>query len=146
MDITVEPRTRLRGYAPPVWPPEVEQVASFLRAIGAEARLEELAPGEDDFPGVGVRIHAFESAGRRIVTLVPADRDVDPTKLGAADARPAVQPAFPFAHADVRIERTLLVERTVWIHAGSPRHVVGMSPVQLSRLVRAAPADLVAEV
>ena len=48
--------------------------------------------------------------------------------------------------SDVRIDKTLLVERTVWMHAGSPRHVVGMSPVQLSRLVRAAPADLVAEV
>jgi hypothetical protein len=129
-----------------VWPPEVEQVAAFLRAVGAEARLEELAPGEDDFPGVGVRIHAFESNGRRIVTLVPADRGVDRTKLGAADARPAVPPAFPFAHADVRMDKTLLAERTVWMHAGSPRYVVGMSPVQLSRLVRAAAADLVADV
>src|SRR5919201_1567624 len=55
-----------RDSAPPVWPPEVEQVASFLRAVGAEARLEELARGEDDFPGVGVRSHEVESAGRRI--------------------------------------------------------------------------------
>jgi hypothetical protein len=129
-----------------VWPPEVEQIAAFLRAAGAEGRLEELAPGEDDFPGIGVRIHAFESSGRRIVTLVRSERQVDRSKLGAADPRPAVPPAFPFTSADVRIDKTLLVERTVWIHAGSPRHVVGMSPVQLSRLVRAAPADLVDEV
>jgi hypothetical protein len=128
-----------------VWPPEVEQVAAFLRAAGAEARLEELALGEDDFPGIGVRIHAFESSGRRIVTLVRAERQVDRSKLGTFDARPAVPPAFPFTNADVRIDKTLLAERTVWIHAGSPRHVVGMSPVQLSRLVRAAPADLVTE-
>jgi|GraSoiStandDraft_57_1057295.scaffolds.fasta_scaffold775814_2 hypothetical protein len=146
MHITVEPHRWLRGYAPGVWPPEVEQVAAFLRAAGAEARLEELAAGEDDFPGIGVRIHAFEAQGRRIVTLVPADRRVDRSKLRTADARPAVPPAFPFTNADVRIDSTLLAARTVWLHAGSPRHVVGMSPVQLSRLVRATPADLVVEV
>ena len=129
-----------------MWPPEVEQVAAFLRTAGAEARLEELAAGEDDFPGVGVRIHAFECGSRRIVTLVPADRYVDRSKLHAVDARPSVPPAFPFADADVRIDTTLFAERTVWIHAGSPRHVVGMSPGQLSRLVRATAADLVAEV
>lgn len=129
-----------------MWPREVEQVAAFLRAARAEARLEELAAGEDDFPGVGIGVHAFESGSRRIVTLVPADRRIDHMKLGAASARPAVPPVFPFAHAEVRIDKTLFAERTVWIHAGSPRHVVGMSPVQLSRLVRATPADLVAEV
>ncbi|HYY04861.1 MAG TPA: hypothetical protein VE736_13315 [Gaiellaceae bacterium] len=129
-----------------MWPPEVEQVAAFFRAAGAEARLEELAPGQDDFPGVGIRILAFESEGRRMVTLVPADRAVDTAKLGHRDVRPTVPPAFPFADADVRIENTLLAERTVWIHVGSPRHVVGMSPAQLSTLVRATPADLVAKV
>ena len=129
-----------------MWPPEVEQVAGFLRAARAEARLEELAPGEDDFPGTGVGIHAFESYGRRIVTLVPADRRVDRTKLRAADLRPIVPPLFPFRNADVRIDNILLAERIVWIHAGSPRHVVGMSPGQLSRLVRATADDLVAEV
>jgi prolyl-tRNA editing enzyme YbaK/EbsC (Cys-tRNA(Pro) deacylase) len=128
-----------------MWPPEVEQVAALLRAAGAEARLEELAAGEDGFPGVGVRIHAFESQGRRIVALVPADRRVDRSKLGASDVRPTVPPAFPFGDADVRIDNALLAERTVWMHAGSPRHVVGMSPAQLSRLVRATTADLVAE-
>ena len=79
------------------------------------------------------------------MTLVPADRSVDRSKLAAADARPTVPPAFPFTGADVRIDNALLVERTVWLHAGSRRYVVGMSPAQLSKLVRARSADLVAE-
>jgi prolyl-tRNA editing enzyme YbaK/EbsC (Cys-tRNA(Pro) deacylase) len=128
-----------------MWPAEVEQVAAVLRAAGAEGRLEELAPSEDDFPGTGVSVYAFDCDGRRVVTLVPADRRVDPRKLGCADFRPAVPPAFPFASADVRLDRGLLGERMVWIHAGSQRHVLGISPVQLARLVRARTADIVAD-
>jgi hypothetical protein len=128
-----------------VWPPEVEQIAGFLRTAGAEARLEELATAENDFPGTGVSVYAFDCDGRRIVTLARADRRVDPRKLGCVDLRPAVPPAFPFENADVRLDRTLLGERTVWIHAGSPRHVVGMSPVQLARLVRARSGDVLAD-
>jgi prolyl-tRNA editing enzyme YbaK/EbsC (Cys-tRNA(Pro) deacylase) len=33
----------------------------------------------------------------------------------------------------------------VWLDAGSPRHVVGISPAQLARVVRAQPADLLAD-
>jgi hypothetical protein len=128
-----------------MWPAEVEQVAAVLRAAGAEARLEELASSEDDFPGTGVSVYAFDCDGRRVVTLIPADRRVEPRKLGCADLRPAVPPAFPFASADVRLDRALLGERTVWIHAGSPRHVLGISPVQLARLVRAKTTDIVAD-
>ena len=128
-----------------MWPSEVEQVAAVLRAAGAEARLEELAPSEDDFPGAGVTVYAFDCDGRRVVTLIPADRRVDPRKLDCADVRPAVPPAFPFASAEVRLDRALLGERTVWIHAGSRRHVLGISPVQLARLVRARTADIAAD-
>jgi hypothetical protein len=128
-----------------VWPADVERVAAFLRTAGAEARLEELAPSENDFPGTGVSVYAFDCDGRRIVTLVPADRRVDRRKLGCADVRPAVPPAFPYQNADVRLDRALLGERWVWIHAGSPRHVAGMSPVQLARLVRARPVDMLAD-
>ena len=128
-----------------MWPAEVEQVAAVLRGAGAEARLEELALSEHDFPGPGVSVYAFDCDGRRLVALVPADRRVETSKLGCADLRPAVPPAFPFANADVRLDRALLGERTVWIHAGSRRHVAGMSPVQLARLVRAATVDIVAD-
>ena len=129
-----------------MWPPEVEHVAALLRAATAEARLEELAPGEDDFPGTGVRVYAFDCDGRRVVTLVPEDRAVDPRKLGCFSARAILPPAFPFDDADVRIDRTLLAERMVWIHAGSQRHVAGMAPTQLARVVRASPADLLIEI
>jgi prolyl-tRNA editing enzyme YbaK/EbsC (Cys-tRNA(Pro) deacylase) len=128
-----------------MWPAEVEQVAAVLRGAGAEARLEELALSEHDFPGPGVSVYAFDCDGRRLVALVPADRRVETRKLGCADLRPAVPPAFPFANAEVRLDRALLAERTVWIHAGSRRHVAGMSPVQLARLVRAATVDIVAD-
>jgi hypothetical protein len=129
-----------------MWPSEVEHVAAFLRNAAAEARLEELAPTEDDFPGPGVRVYAFDCDGKRVVALVPEDRQVDLRKLGCTNPRPIVPPAFPFADAEVRIDRTLLGERTVWIHAGSPRHVAGMAPTQLTRLLRASSADVLAEV
>jgi prolyl-tRNA editing enzyme YbaK/EbsC (Cys-tRNA(Pro) deacylase) len=128
-----------------MWPTEVEQIAVFFRAAGAEARLEELPRGVDGFPGAGVSVYAFDCDGRRVVALVPADRRVDPRKLGCRDFRPAVPPAFPFRNADVRLDRSLFGERTVWIPAGSPRHVAGMSPTQLSRLVHATSADLAAD-
>ena len=128
-----------------MWPPEVEQVAAFLREATAEARLEELALAEDTFPGPGVRVYAFDCDGRRVVTLVPEGRQVDSAKLGSLNPRPIVPPAFPFDDADVRIDRSLLGERIIWIHAGSPRHVAGMTPTQLSRILRASPADVVAE-
>lgn len=128
-----------------MWPREVEHVAAFLRAATAEARLEELAQGEDEFPGPGVRVYAFDCDGRRVVALVPDGRHVDPGKLRCFTPRAIVPPAFPFDDADVRIDRSLLGERTVWIHAGSPRHVAGMAPTQLSRLVHATATDLLAE-
>ena len=128
-----------------MWPAEVEQIAMFFRATGAEARLEELPPGTEGFPGSGVSVYAFDCDGRRVVVLVPADRQVDPSKLGCGDVRAAVPPAFPYQHAEVRLDRTLFGERTVWIRAGSPRHVAGMAPTQLSRLLRATTADLSAE-
>jgi hypothetical protein len=134
-------RTSLVG----MWPAEVEQIAAVFRAAGAEARLEELPPGSDSFPGAGVSVYAFDCDGRRVVALVPAESRVDPRKLGCTDVRLAVPPAFPFRDADVRLDRVLFSERTVWIPAGSRRHVAGVSPAQLSRLVHATTADLSAE-
>jgi hypothetical protein len=129
-----------------MWPPEVEQVAAFFRAAGAEARLEELPRGEDDFPGVGVRVAAYDCGRRRVVVaLVPSDRAADPAKLGCAAWSPVLPPAFPFCGADVYFERALLGERTVWIQAGSRRHVAGLSPVQLARLLHAQTRDVVAD-
>jgi prolyl-tRNA editing enzyme YbaK/EbsC (Cys-tRNA(Pro) deacylase) len=130
-----------------VWPPEVETIAAPLRAAGIEARLEELAPGEDEFPGAAATAVAYRCGGGLVVALVPADRDADSGKVGAAaGCEPADQvpaPPFPYRNADrVLLEQRLLAERTVWLEAGSPRHVLGLDPTVLRQLTRAIAADL----
>jgi hypothetical protein len=132
-----------------MWPEAVERVAAFLRATGAEGRLEELPAGVDDAPEPAVRAAGFECDGRSVVVLVPAERAPDRDKLAAVARctrlRPAPFPAFPFDAARVFVDHALLVERTVWLEAGSPRYVLGISPGQLMRLTRADAADLVLE-
>jgi hypothetical protein len=128
-----------------VWPPAVEDVAAVFRAAGTEARLEELPPGEDAFPGQGVRADAFNCDGRRVVVLVPAEREADPGKFGCRNARVMPSPRFPYSAASVLLDSSLLVEPIVWIEAGSPRHVLGVSPAELARLVRAQTGDLVVD-
>jgi prolyl-tRNA editing enzyme YbaK/EbsC (Cys-tRNA(Pro) deacylase) len=124
-----------------MWPPTVEEVATVFRTAGVEARLEELAVGEDAFPGPAIRAQAFLCDGRVVVALVPAETEADPRRLGCTSARELAPPRFPFRNADVAIDQSLFNERIVWIDAGSPRHVVGLSPVQLARLVRARAGD-----
>lgn len=128
-----------------VWPPQVEEVAAVFRSAGIEARLEELALGENEFPGAAARATAYDCDGRLVVALVPVDAAVERRKLGCVYARPVEAPPFPFRGATVTIERSLLNERTVWLEAGSPRHAVGLSPAQLARIVHAQPADLLAD-
>jgi prolyl-tRNA editing enzyme YbaK/EbsC (Cys-tRNA(Pro) deacylase) len=132
------------------WPPEVEVVASVFRAAGTDARLEQLPEGETAPPGLAVRVAAYDCQGRLLVALLPDDRDLDPRKLVAAArcayAHPVAAPLFPFAQATVLVERLLLTEGTVWLPAGSPRHVVAVSPADLVGLTRAQTADLVTEV
>jgi hypothetical protein len=129
-----------------MWPSRVEEVAAVFRAAGADARLEELPSGEDEFPGRGVRADAFDCDGRVVVTLVPADRDPDPGKLHCVAARETSVPRFPYAGAEVFLDSSLLGEETVWLEAGSDRHVVGVAPAQLLRIVHAQTSDLVVEV
>jgi prolyl-tRNA editing enzyme YbaK/EbsC (Cys-tRNA(Pro) deacylase) len=45
----------------------------------------------------------------------------------------------------VLMERSLLQHPLVWAGAGSPRHMVGIAPVELGRLARAKPMDVVAD-
>jgi prolyl-tRNA editing enzyme YbaK/EbsC (Cys-tRNA(Pro) deacylase) len=133
-----------------MWPPDVERIAAPLRAAGIEARIEELAPGEDAFPGAAARAVAYDCDGRTVVALVPVDREPDGGKVGAAaGCRPfsrIAPPPFPFAAAArVLVEQRLLTAETVWLEAGSPRHVLGLDPGVLAHLTRAIPADLTQE-
>jgi prolyl-tRNA editing enzyme YbaK/EbsC (Cys-tRNA(Pro) deacylase) len=130
---------------PLAWPPAVEEVAAVLRAAAIEARLEELPRGEDELPRPAVRALAFDCEGRTVVALIPADRTLDPRRLPCAYPRPVPAPAFPYQGAIVLGERTLLGERTIWIEAGSPRHVAELPPGELLRLSHAQTADLTAE-
>jgi prolyl-tRNA editing enzyme YbaK/EbsC (Cys-tRNA(Pro) deacylase) len=132
-----------------VWPEPVERVAAFLRETGAQGRIEELAAGVDEPPGPGMRAAGFECDGRQLVVLVPAERAVDRDKLSRFAActslRPAPFAAFPYRPARVLVDRSILSVRTVWLEAGSPRHVLGLSPSELLRLAAAATGDFVVD-
>ena len=124
-----------------MWPESVERIASFLRDSEAQGRIEELPPGVDTPPGPAARVAGFDCDGKLLVALVPADRAIEQARLarssGCSVLRPAASPSFPFQGARVIADRSLLAMRTVWLEAGSPRHVVGLAPDQLLRLTRA---------
>jgi Cys-tRNA(Pro) deacylase len=154
------------------WPEPVERVSHFLLAAGAEARIEEFSEGtptaEDAASAVGCKLSqivksvVLECDERPIVVLVPGDRRVDTRKVaaavGAAKARvarpveveaatgfaPGAVAPFPLPRVNrVLIDRALLVHEQVWVGAGSPRHIAGLSPEELVRLSRAQPTDAV---
>jgi hypothetical protein len=140
----------MRGYARAVWPDPVEPIAVSLRAAGVDARLEELPPGEDSFPGLVVAPSCYGCGPATVVALVPADRSPDPAKVEAA-ARctrivPVPAPPFPYPGARVLVEQLVLQQETIWIEAGTSRHAVAIAPTQLVRLTRAVAVDLLAEV
>jgi hypothetical protein len=132
-----------------MWPEAVERIASFLRQANAQGQIEELPPGFDTPPGHGVQVATFECDGRALVALVPEDRVVDRGRLtrrgGCTDLRPAAERAFPFQGARVLVDRSLLLLPTVWLEAGSPRHVLGLAPSQLLRLTRAETGTFLVE-
>jgi hypothetical protein len=124
-----------------MWPEQVERIATFLRDSNAQGRLEELPPGVDAPPGPAARAATFECDGRALVALFPDERVIDSERLlrrgGCADLRPAAAHAFPFQGARVLVDRSLLALRTLWLEAGSPRHVLGLAPPELVRLTHA---------
>ena len=154
------------------WPEPVERVSSYLRDAGADARIEELSDGtrtaEDAAAAVGCGLDQIVKSlvlvcdGRPVVALVPGDRRGDTAKVaraaGAASARvakaaeveqatgfePGAVAPFPLPGvATVLMERTLLRHPLVWAGAGSPKHMVGLAPLELGRLARARPLDVV---
>lgn len=156
------------------WPEAVERVAAFLRAAGAEARLEQLGEAAPTAPAaasvVGCGLHQIVKSlvlvcdGAPVVALLPGHRLADPAKVasaaGAAAARVASPPEVvaatgfepgavaPFPLPGVRqvlVERTLLSSDVVWVGAGSDRHLAALAPIELVRLTRARAGDLVQE-
>jgi prolyl-tRNA editing enzyme YbaK/EbsC (Cys-tRNA(Pro) deacylase) len=155
-----------------IWPLEVERVASFLRGSGAEARLEEFAVGtataREAADAIGceprqvVKSLVFVCDEQPLVALLPGDRRADSAKIGKAVGAVDVRIASPdevvaatgFLHGAVApfpaavravIEQTLLAEPIVWAGAGSPQHLVSLTPAELLRLSRAVPMDVVEE-
>jgi prolyl-tRNA editing enzyme YbaK/EbsC (Cys-tRNA(Pro) deacylase) len=156
------------------WPEPVERVASFLREVGGEARLEELpqaAPSADGAAdAIGCTLSQIVKSlvllcdGNAVVALVPGDRKADTGKVArlvgarrAAVARaedvidatgfpPGAVAPFPLERVSaVLVERVLLRHRTVWAGAGTDRHVVAIAPSELVRLSRGRVGDIVLE-
>jgi prolyl-tRNA editing enzyme YbaK/EbsC (Cys-tRNA(Pro) deacylase) len=156
------------------WPEAVERVAAYLRAAGAEARLEEFS-APTPTAEAAARAAGCDTAeivkslvmlcdGRPVIALVPGDRRADVEKIRrgaqAATARiaspaevgqvtgfaPGGVAPFPLQDgARVLIERTLLAHPAVWAGAGSPNHMVRLDPAELVRLTRGEAMDVVEE-
>jgi prolyl-tRNA editing enzyme YbaK/EbsC (Cys-tRNA(Pro) deacylase) len=155
----------------PGWPEPVERVAAVIRERGADVRLEEFSRGTPTAeaaaraigcePSQIVKSIVFVCDGAPVLALVPGDRRADPLKVAAAAgagyariARPdevvsatGFEPGAvaPFPALNVRrvlLERELLLQETVWIGAGSTRHMAGLTPMDLLRLAGAMPVEL----
>jgi Cys-tRNA(Pro) deacylase len=153
------------------WPVPVDRVSAALRQAGAEARIEEFATGtptaEAAANAVGcdlgqiVKSLLFDCDGRAVLVLVPGDRRADPGKVaaatGASRARVAgaaqveeatgyepggVAPFALRAVDQVLIDQRLLGSGTLWVGAGSERHMAGLSATELVRLTRAQQVDV----
>ncbi len=156
------------------WPEPVERVAAFLRAAGAESRLEEFASdaasAQAAADAIGcdldqiVKSLVFMCGTRSVLALVPGDRRADPAKIGLAIGAPetrvarpaeviaatgvapgAVGPFPPPAGVPILVERTILSRAVVWVGAGSERHMAMVSPLELVRLTRGSTVDIVQE-
>jgi prolyl-tRNA editing enzyme YbaK/EbsC (Cys-tRNA(Pro) deacylase) len=153
-------------------PEAVERVASFLLEAKVEARLEEFLSGtptaEDAASAAGcalaqiVKSLVFLCDGRPVLVMVPGDRRADRAKVGKAlgCGRIVVAPPqrvfeetgfeaggvapFPLPKFEAGlIDPTLLAHDEIWVGAGSSRHMVVLAPVDLARLTRARPVDVV---
>jgi prolyl-tRNA editing enzyme YbaK/EbsC (Cys-tRNA(Pro) deacylase) len=153
------------------WPEPVERVAAVLRQQAVDARLEEFPAGTSTAAAAAdavgceaaeiVKSIVFVCDGLPVLALVPGDRRADPSKVAAAaEAKagrvaipeevlavtgfePGAVAPFPAPHVSrTLIERELLRHETVWVGAGSTRHMAGLSPLDLARLTRAEVGDL----
>ena len=155
-----------------IWPEQVDRVAAFLRAAGARrgsrSSRRERRPPSRQRDEIGCELRqivkslVFVCDELPVVVLVPGDRRADLEKIrraaGAATTRVARPdeveaatglppgPSRPSLQADrVLVEQTLLAQAVVWVGAGSPRHMVALTPTELVRLARGEPMDVVEE-
>ena len=175
-----EPRAfggAIHGLVYPVpmsWPEPVERVAAFLRASGAEARLEQLDAGSPTAAAAAdaigcaldqiVKSLVFVCDDSFVMALVPGNRRADSSKVAAgvaaAEARvarrdevfsatgfaPGAVAPFPLSpEIPILVDRLLLSRSVVWVGAGSDRHMAMLAPLELVRLTRGVPVDLVLE-
>jgi prolyl-tRNA editing enzyme YbaK/EbsC (Cys-tRNA(Pro) deacylase) len=155
-----------------MWPEPVERVARELRAAAVDATIQEFSEGtptaEAAAKAIGCRLEqivksiVFVCDGAFVVVLVPGHRRADEAGIAAAleatDVRiargeevlaatgfePGAVAPFPLPDVEsVLIERTILQHSKVWIGAGTPAHMAGLSPVELQRLSGAQAADVV---
>ena len=114
-----------------------------------EGRLEELLPGAGPPVGQKLRADGFDGDGHAVVALIPVDRSVDERRLAAAagcrEVRPAPAMVFPFEGARVFMDQSVLSAEAVWLEAGSPHHILGLSPTQIVSVTKAETADLLRE-
>ncbi|MFN8224703.1 MAG: YbaK/EbsC family protein [Gaiellales bacterium] len=156
------------------WPADVERVAAFLRAAGADGRIEEVAAEAATAAAAAdaigstlgqiVKSLALLADEAPLVALVPGDRRIDTGKVAAlvgarrvriADAETVVEltgfapggvAPFPLPQIPViLLERRLLRHVTVWAGAGSATHLVRLDPLELVRLTQARVEDIVLE-
>lgn len=147
-------------------------MAQYLREAGAEVRVEEFSDGTPTAQAAAravgcelgqiVKSLVFDCDGRPVVVMVPGDRRADSNKIasaaGAASVRiagpdevaqatgfdPGAVAPFPLPKVEgIFIDRTLLGQPEVWVGAGSESHMAALSPVELVRLSRARPVDVV---
>ena len=133
--------------------------------------MEEFADGtptaQDAANAVGcdlsqiVKSLVFECDGRAVLVMVPGDRRADKTKVAAAvgAAKARVAPAelveqatgyppggvAPFglqAVERVLIDKRLVGSATLWVGAGSERHMAGLPATELVRVARAQQFDI----
>ena len=156
------------------WPEPVERVVRRMREANVEARVEEFSAGaataSDAARATGAQLQEivksllFMCDGRSVLVMVPGDRRADSEKIaravGCEDVKVATPSEVaeatgfsaggvaPFPLPDVHLvlmERTLLAHETVWIGAGTSRHMAALAPSDVVKLARARPVDAVAE-
>jgi Cys-tRNA(Pro) deacylase len=153
------------------WPEPVERVAAFLRAAGSEARLEALrtdgATAQEAADAVGCTLGQIVKSlvlmcdGTPVMALVPGDRRADTRRIARAagvrharfaraeevEAATGFEPGgvapFPLTEVErVLMDRSFLEHQIVWCGAGSSRHLVALTPLELQRLTRAETTDV----